>query len=152
MSRRITREKALQTLFQMDVADADKTLAMDFALEHEGSTVDRPYFQRLIEGILKHKSKIDSIIKTYSIGWELDRMAAVDRNVLRLATYELLFETDIPENVVLNEAIEIAKTFSTQESGKFVNGILGKMIQDRDSLRSKLSGADENDGKTSEVE
>ena len=152
MSRRVAREKALQSLFQMDVADVDKEQAMAYVLEETHKDFDQeskkefqadiPYMKKLVQGTVLHMSFIDTIIRSFSIGWELERMATVDRNVLRIAVYELLYELDLPQNVVVNEAIELAKSFSTYESGKFVNGILGKMLLDLDNLRIQASNHD----------
>jgi transcription antitermination protein NusB len=139
VSRRIAREKALQSLFQIDLANVNTKQAVQYVLEEEPHMVDAGYVTRLVDGTIAFKSNIDEVLSRYSIGWELSRMANVDRNILRLATYELLYETDIPPNVVVNEAVELAKAFSTYESGKFVNGILGKMIHDLDRLRTQAT-------------
>lgn len=86
----------------------------------------------LITGVVDHKAGIDSIIEKYAEGWDLARMPRVDRNALRIALFEL-FYTDIPPGVTIDEAVELAKAFSTEESGKFVNGVLGRVNRDRES-------------------
>src|SRR5258705_10280442 len=85
------------------------------------------FAEALIRGTLEHRGETDELIKKHAQNWELHRMAAVDRNILRLAVYEMLYREDIPPVVSINEAVDIAKKFSTQDSGKFVNGILDKV-------------------------
>lgn len=87
----------------------------------------RLFAEPLIRGTLEHRDEADDLIKKHAQNWELHRMAAVDRNILRLAVYEMLYREDIPPVVSINEAVDIAKKFSTQDSGKFVNGILDKV-------------------------
>ena len=87
----------------------------------------RLFAEPLIRGVIEHRNEIDEHIKKHAKNWELHRMAAVDRNVLRLAIYEMLHREDIPPVVSINEGVDIAKKFSTQDSGKFVNGILDKI-------------------------
>ena len=87
----------------------------------------RLFADPLIRGVLEHRAQIDRVIEQHVRNWSLDRMAAVDRNVLRLAAYEMLHREDIPPVVSINEAVDIAKKFSTHDSGKFVNGILDKI-------------------------
>ncbi len=89
------------------------------------------FSRHLAQGVLDKKNEIDTILTSYAEHWELSRMAAVDRNILRLAALEILTDLETPVSVIINEAIEIAKTFSTEESGKFVNGILDKVKQNR---------------------
>jgi len=93
----------------------------------ETSTEVRAYAQKLIDGVLGNRDRIDDAIRDASINWKLERMAVVDRNVLRIAVYELIFLEDVPERVSLNEAIEIVKRFGAEESGAFINGILDRI-------------------------
>ncbi len=90
----------------------------------------REFIERLVHGVAAHLTAIDDLIARYSLNWKVGRMARVDRNILRLAAYELAFESDVPTKATLNEAIEIAKRFGTDESGKFVNGILDRIAQE----------------------
>jgi N utilization substance protein B len=90
----------------------------------------RLFAEPLIQGVLEHRNELDALIQKYAENWEMPRMAAVDRSILRLATYEMLHREDIPPVVSINEAVEIAKKFSTQESGRFVNGILDRVKRD----------------------
>ena len=126
MKRRLAREYALQMLFQRDFIESNEELSTFW----EGMDVDPEVveFANLIaRGTREHLEEIDEAIKASAEHWVLERMAAVDRNILRLGAYELLFGTDIPRAVAINEAIEIAKKFSTSESASFINGILDRI-------------------------
>jgi N utilization substance protein B len=135
MSRRLARESALQCLFEINVGQVAESDAVQHIMSENNLEEDRYYFERLVQGTCSHRSQIDEVISKYSVGWKLDRMPNVDLNVLRLSVYELLYERDTPPKVAVNEAIELAKAFSTEESGKFVNGILGKILMDLDEVR-----------------
>ncbi len=129
MKRRRSREYALQVLFQLDLTGNE--LNNDMLNEFwqgidEGSDVKKFSFD-IIKNTRQNISKIDDTIKQAAEHWALNRMAIIDRNILRAATYELLFRSDIPASVVINEAIEIAKKYSTEESAPFINGILDKI-------------------------
>ena len=125
MKRRTAREKALQALFQIDVSNTDSALAIEHVLEGEKGD---EYLDRLVQGVLEHKDEIDSSIKENLEKWSLERLATVDRNLLRIAVYELKFVRDeVPENVILDEAIEIAKIYGDDQSSRFVNGVLSKI-------------------------
>lgn len=122
------RELALQILYKQDLdPEATDTLLSSFWETNTVPTEVREYTERLIKGTLLHREEVDSVISKYTEHWELPRMAVVDRNILRFSTYELLYLEDIPPKVVINEAVNIAKKFSQEESGKFVNGILDKI-------------------------
>jgi N utilization substance protein B len=137
MSRRTSREFALQGLFQIDVVDADINDAITHVLSQEGAEVDPAFVRELVSGTRQHVEEIDKILERYTTGWDLKRMANVDRNVLRMALYEMLMnDEETPSSVIVNEAIDLAKGFSTPESGKFVNGVLGKILPDIEQLRA----------------
>ena len=151
--RREARERAVQFLFQHDLNPPedleaalnhfwDSQRAAAIAEEKGMATWGQPialppptadeaavrlFAEPLIRGALDHRDEADALIKKHAQNWDLHRMAAVDRNVLRLAIYEMLYRDDIPPVVSINEAVDIAKKFSTQDSGKFVNGILDKV-------------------------
>ena len=91
----------------------------------------REFARRLADGVIARQIEIDSLIQKYAENWEISRMAAIDRGILRMAAYEILHENDTPINVIINEALEIAKKYSTGESSKFVNGILDKIKLER---------------------
>ena len=137
MSRRQARELALQVLFHVDVgrSDPDTALFQAFARElEEGageplSEKDATYARDLVLGTWERKDDLDAIIAKYAKDWALERLAGVDRAILRLAIYEIKHQEDVPDGVVADEAVELAKSFSTAESGKFINGILGSVIR-----------------------
>ena len=135
MSRREVRETALQVLFQIDVGSIDPEFALANSIERTDlqDQADISFLNQLVYGVLDKQSKIDRIICDTSLGWELDRIANVDRNILRLAIYELFYIDDIPARVSINEAIELGKCFGSEDSGKFINGILGKVIPQKES-------------------
>ncbi|MGD6841400.1 transcription antitermination factor NusB [Bacillus infantis] len=130
MKRRTAREKALQALFQIDVSQADPSEAIDHVLEGEESD---DYLTLLVTGVLENKEEIDNMIKQYLEKWKLERLATVDRNLLRQGVYELKYSKDVPANVVIDEAIEIAKIFGDDQSSRFINGVLSKV---KDSLEA----------------
>lgn len=120
-------------LFEADLRDAEprEVLAARVAL---AEAPFNPYVAELVEGVLAHRERIDELLSTYSQGWTLPRMPAVDRNILRLGTFELLWSADVPEAVVIDEAVELAKELSTDESPAFINGLLGRLQQLKPSL------------------
>jgi len=131
--RRSGRELALRLLFEVDVGKAPVEQVLEFSVEPD--RYDAPtiaFARRLLEGTVAHARDIDALISRYAKEWSLDRMANVDRNILRLAAYEILHEPEIPASVSVDEAVELAKKYSTAESGKFVNGILGNLIRHLD--------------------
>ncbi len=127
--RRKAREVALQFLYQLDQHDeADPARhAADFWARHPVDDDTRAFAAALVAGTKRRQDEIDRLIVQYAEHWELDRMAVVDRNILRLAVYELLDQGSVPPKVAINEAIEIAKKFGTRESGRFINGILDRV-------------------------
>jgi len=126
----MSRELALRALFQTDVGHTavEEAVASCRAQDqHHSDTLD--FAGELILGTTEHRAYIDRVIEKYARDWTLDRMANVDRNILRLAIFELLYVPDIPPSVTVDEAVELAKKYSTAESGKFVNGILGSLVR-----------------------
>ncbi|MCG3148067.1 MAG: Transcription antitermination protein NusB [Verrucomicrobiae bacterium] len=131
--RRQARECAVQFLYQFDLSggEFDESLATFWdALPEPCSAEAKQFADDLIRGAVANQAAIDEKIRKYTEHWELPRIAAVDRNILRLAIFEMLFRDDIPPVVSINEAVDIAKKFSTQESGSFVNGILDRLRSD----------------------
>ena len=123
--RRKSRELALQILYGMEMSKGDLSQVLsDFWENHPCPEEVRDFATKLVTGTYENLSTIDGLLERHTDNWEVSRLAAIDRNVLRFATYELLFLNDIPPKVTINEAVEIAKTYSTADSGKFVNGIL----------------------------
>jgi N utilization substance protein B len=132
--RRKAREYALQMLFQWDIThDSIDQIASTFFEDQKEDQVVGDFARQLVIRTVEHIEKIDALIQHHAEHWRLDRMATVDRNLLRLATQEFLFDKETPKTVVINEAIEIARRYSTQESPQFINGIL-------DSIKKELEG------------
>jgi len=96
--------------------------------------VIRDFTKELIDGVEAHRRKIDELITTYSQGWDMDRMPVIDRNILRLAIYEVLWSESVPVSVAINEAIELAQTLSTEDSSKYINGVLSKVVEIKPDL------------------
>ena len=134
------RECALQVLYQIDITKNDcKYCLQDYW--HVNKDVDRTiteFANGLVKGTIDNVKKIDKVISGYATNWNIGRMAVVDRNILRLATYELLFLEEIPPKVSINEAVDIAKKYGDKDSGKFVNGILDK-ISKKEPISDKKS-------------
>lgn len=129
-TRREARELALRMLFQLDIGKQPVTEVVEAALaQSQLEGANRQYAEELVRGSLTHLSEIDSRITALTPDWTPDRQAAVDRNLLRLAAYELLYRPDAPVAAVVNEAVELAKKYSTAESGRFVNGVLGALAR-----------------------
>ena len=135
--RRTGRELALKVLFQVDLTDVSVDEALDTACEAKRTDQQTREFARaLIERTVEHKAEIDDLLIRYTQQWPLERMANVDRALLRMATGEILYFPDIPDSVAVDEAVELAKKYSTAESGRFINGILGSLLRDRPGLTS----------------
>ena len=133
MIRRIAREVALQSLFQIDFNSCEAEVAVDAALtehEEENAPKARDYALLLVQGVLDNKEAIDARLGEYAIDWTVERMSATDRNILRVAVYEMLFaEQAVACGIAINEAVEVAKAYGTEESPRFVNGVLGKLAK-----------------------
>jgi N utilization substance protein B len=131
MKRRKAREFALQLLFQLDIRKEKPTATLfkRFWAEYEPDDEVRAFTEEIVKGTFKHLRAIDGKVLASAKNWSLDRMASVDRNVLRMAAYEILYRMDIPLSVTINEAIELAKKYGTDDSGAFVNGILDNVAR-----------------------
>jgi transcription antitermination protein NusB len=143
-ARRKARVCALQMLFQFDVTKprVDELTKMYWdSFGEEFGEVDEEFASRLALGTISHIESIDELIKQRAENWRISRMAIVDRNILRLAIYEFLYEDDTPKTVVINEALEIARRFSTFEATQFINGILDAIKRDLETKESASSAA-----------
>lgn len=130
-SRRRGRELALRALYEMDITRVNPDKVIADAIENQEFQVEqRSYAERVIRGYHENSTNIDDFLADRIRDYDFRRIAAIDRNILRMATYEIFHEPAIPPAVTLNEAIEIAKKYSTAESGKFVNGVLGRVLAD----------------------
>jgi transcription antitermination protein NusB len=127
--RRRAREVALQFLYQLDLRGEDDPFLheQEFWARHALSGEAKMLAETLVRGTKANQAKIDQVIEQYTENWDLERMAVVDRNILRVAVYEMLWTAGAPWKVVINEAIEIAKKFGTKESSRFINGVLDRV-------------------------
>ncbi len=141
-TRRKARELAMQALFYMDIQNnASVEMLAHFCENFQPSEKLQLFFLKLVNGVLETKGELDALIERFSKNWDISRMSCVDRNVMRIAVFELLYCADIPPKVSINEAIDVGKKFGTEESGAFINGIM-------DSIRGEL----ENKGKLNKVD
>lgn len=128
MKRRRAREYALQLLYEHEFAEGEPDISGFFADKHEDPKLVA-FTSRIVRGTLKHRDKIDNAIREAAEHWVLERMATVDRNILRAGAFELMYSPDIPPAVAIDEALEIAKRFSSTESAAFINGILDRIAK-----------------------
>jgi len=132
-ARSKARKRALDVLYAAEMRGQDPVAALEVAVaEGEGPT--NPYTETLVRGVCEHRERIDELLGEYAEGWALDRMPAVDRAALRIGSYELLYVDDVPHVVAVAEAVALVRNLSTDDSPAFVNGVLGSMLRDRDSL------------------
>jgi N utilization substance protein B len=136
--RRRSREFALQVLYQLEIAKQDAIKVVAQFQEHFFKGAERDDFlERLVLGVSKHRQEIDRLIEQFSENWRLDRMNIIDRNILRMAAFELLYCKEIPPKVTLNEAIDLGKRYGTDDSGAFINGILDRI--QNEAIRKPIS-------------
>ena len=137
-ARSKARKRAVDILFEADLRGVDPVALLT---DRAGSPDVPPvndYTVALVEGVHAHRSRIDELLAEHSEGWTLERMPAVDRAVLRLGLYELLWAVDVPDAVAIDEAVELAKSLSTDDSPRFVNGVLGRIAMIAEQLRAVL--------------
>jgi len=132
-ARSKARKRALDVLYESELRDVDPVTTLADRIKFAEPPVNE-YTIELVEGVQDHRARIDAILAEYAEGWTVDRMPDVDRAVLRLGVYELLWRSDVPDAVAIDEAVELAKTLSTDESPRFVNGVLGRVVKDRPSV------------------
>lgn len=137
--RRKAREFALQMLYQFDINNDFEYLINGFWSNKKVSDDVKEFADNIVEGVVKSLGTLDDMITQSAENWSVDRMSVVDRNILRMATYELLFIKEVPVKVTINEAIEIAKRFGGEDSSSFINGILDRILRDhKDLIGEKL--------------
>ncbi|MEU0372804.1 transcription antitermination factor NusB [Streptomyces sp. NPDC096176] len=138
-ARNKARKRAFQILFEADQRGASVQTVLADWVRHARTDERQPpvaeYTMDLVEGYAEHADRIDDLIATYAVGWTIDRMPVVDRNIIRLGAYELVWKDETPDAVVIDEAVQLAKEFSTDESPAFVNGLLGRFKDLKPSLR-----------------
>lgn len=125
-ARRKARKRALDFLYEADIRS---TSALQLLSSREPSELsEAAYIEELLSGVENNKTKIDELITTYAQGWDMDRMPAIDRNILRIALFEILFKDDLDDQIAASEAVDIASEISTDDSAKYINGVLGRII------------------------
>jgi N utilization substance protein B len=130
-ARSKARKRALDLLYASDMRRRSAVEALEE--QAEGAQVNE-YTAELVRGVTEHRDRLDEVISSYVQGWTIDRLPAIDRNVLRLATYEVLYVDDVPDPVAVSEALHLVRDLSTDESPAFVNGVLGNIVRDRETL------------------
>ena len=132
-TRSKSRKAALDLLYEADIRGR---IAVDLLSSRmsDDEVYIREYTAQLLEGVASARKKIDELITLHAQGWDMDRMPAVDRNILRIAIYELLWSTEIPDKVAISEALELAKTLSTDDSVSYINGVLATIAANRDDI------------------
>lgn len=140
-SRHLSRERALQILFQYDIHGKPGVWLDEFWKPLKDNEETKAFAERLVNGVMEHKKDLDALIGRYATNWKVSRMQVVDRNILRLGAYELLWLDEVPAKVTMNEAIELAKDFGDEEAAKFVNGILDKVLATESKLEAKRKAA-----------
>lgn len=148
MKRRTAREVAVQSLYHMEMNDVSVGAAIDMVITEgndddphtsvQTNAVQNEFIHKLVDGVWQKKEVIDDLLVEYLKGWKMDRLSRVDRQILRLAVFEMFYDQESPPKVAVNEAIDLSKHFGTEESGKFVNGVLGKMMKEIDMIKSKI--------------
>jgi len=143
LGRRRSRESALQVLYQLNITKQDAVVAITQPEEYflpEGGVDD--FVKRLVHGVLEHRRELDRLIEQFSEHWRIDRIDTIDRNILRMALFELLYCEEIPPKVTINEAIDLGKRFGSEDSGSFINGILDRVQNEavKKPIEPKSSG------------
>ena len=136
-ARSKARKQALDILYEADIRSADAATILsqrDVVEEGPDARPIRDFTKVLIAGVVENKRKIDELITTYAQGWDMDRMAAVDRNILRLGIYEIIWSDDLADGIAIDEAITLAKDLSTDDSAAFIHGVLGKISSIKESV------------------
>ena len=129
-SRRKARVVALQVLYEIDGARHDPERAFDNRLREQSlSPAAEAFARKLLEGVIQHRAEIDKTISTYATAWPIKQVAILDRNILRLAVFEIMIDVQTPPKVAINEAVELGKIFGSDNSAKFVNGVLGSVME-----------------------
>ncbi len=126
-ARSKARKRALDALYEADIRGTDAVAALKSVNDRLDSPLN-PYAAEVVAGVTANRERIDELLSTYSVGWPLDRMPAVDRNILRIGTWEILW-TDVPDEVAVSEAVTLASSLSTDESSGFVNGLLARILE-----------------------
>ncbi len=132
-ARSKARKRALDVLFESELQGVPLGSTLGSRVDDPGTPVS-PYTVTLVEGVAEHRERIDELLETYAVGWTVDRMPVVDRNLLRMAVYEILYADDVPDAVAVSEAVQLASQLSTGESPAFVNGLLARLVELKPTL------------------
>ncbi|MEO6511768.1 MAG: transcription antitermination factor NusB [Nocardioides sp.] len=132
-ARSRARKRALDILYAAEMRSTNAVTFLDQAIE-AGEGPKNPYVELLVRGVSEHRTRIDELLTEYSLGWALNRMPAVDRSVLRIGVFELLWSEDVPGPVAVDEAVALVRDLSTDDSPGFVNGVLGAMLRAKDEI------------------
>ena len=133
---RHARISVLQALYELDTTDHAASIVIAHRLaDHPLPPEGEAFLRRLISGVLKHRSQLDALIQKYAPAWPVEQVAVIDRNLLRIALYELSGETETPPKVAINEAVDLAKMFGSDNSSRFVNGVLGSAFSDKNRMQ-----------------
>ena len=136
-ARSKARKQALDLLYETDIRGTnlvDTSNARDIPAEGPDARPIREYTRELVGGVSDNRRKIDELITTYAQGWDMDRLPAVDRNILRLGIYEILWSTNVPTSVAIDEALDLARELSSDESSKYIHGVLGRIASIKDTI------------------
>ena len=133
-ARSKSRKKALDFLFAADIREGDPVTLYNAREKIDSDLSEEAYVLEILQGVAQHKESIDELISTYAQGWDLDRMPNIDRNILRVALYELIHNQSIPDAVAISEAVELAGELSTKESATYINGVLSRIVAIKASL------------------
>lgn len=128
-ARSKSRKRALDVLYEVDMRSAN----VDDVIARRETPLDA-FAEEIVRGVMLNRSRLDEMIETYSQGWDLDRMPIVDRNLLRIAIFEILYREDVPDAVAIDESLELARTLSTDDSASFINGVLAQIVKIKPSL------------------
>ncbi len=131
-ARSKARKRALDVLYEADIRGLAPAVVLEATAQRrtdEGQSALNDYVRGIVTGVVAHQAHIDELLGSYSMGWTLDRMPAVDRAILRIGVYELLWRDDVPDAVAIAEAVQLAQQLSTEESSSFVNGLLGRVLE-----------------------
>jgi N utilization substance protein B len=146
-NRHLGRIIALQTLYEVEFREqsGDKTVDLSEVLarnisRYQKAVDDKSFIERLVNGVTKEEAKLDDVLRPVAPEWPIEQIARMDRVVLRIGLYELLYEKDVPPKVVINESVELAKSFGGDNSSKFINGVLGTVLREHEGKSKKKNG------------
>jgi len=138
--RRKARTIALEIIYQKEITNYPLDEIIKNRLKMEDYEIPSEFSMSLVRGVINHQEELDDLISNYANNWALDRMALLDRNIIKISLYEMLYEQDIPFSVSINEAVELAKIFGTDDSRRFVNGVLGKIASELQVSKTEKPG------------